>query len=46
MCFGEAAKEMVNLRYGVVIGILNPKLLPKKDGSDFKGLTFAVETAA
>lgn len=32
MCFGEAAKEIVNLRYGVVVGFLNPRLLPKKDG--------------
>ena len=30
MCFGESAMKMSNIRPGTIVGVINPRLMPKK----------------
>ena len=48
MSFGESAINIAKVRPGTIIGVINPRLMPKKEGeTDQKyGNSFSIESEA
>ena len=48
MCFGESALKMSNIRPGTIVGVINPRLMPKNKNAsaDQNGLTFCIDGEA